>query len=443
MNASNSRRTLSVRNILLVQIAVIAAFAVAWFLLPDFRKNEVRAELLSRAIPVDVPLTENRPIRVSSLHNDPEVVTDEELAAVLTKVAPRFGTENLRPNYVEHALRIWGSSMTFQSPGLMSGKQMTEFLTDSAKYMESWSDRSTPILDSVSDGVTVRWGGDRSASVHHDHLLACLTEAGVPLDTPVFTMTRRMEFRDVLKQALRDFHVDEMETEWSIMAFGFWLAPQGIASWHNGEGREISFDLLAKRLMRNIRKHGVCLGTHRVYSLMVLLRLNETYGGHLIQEETKKEITEYLEEVRDLISVAQAADGSWPPNWTDGAEAEAKKSSKEKPSQRVIATGHHLEWLAIAPLSLHPDRAQIRRAADWAIKNTIDTPQSVIDENYTFYSHVGNCLALWRQTTPAEFWAKWRETHPDCEKFADPVNAPEGKKPASDSAAPTVSENAH
>jgi hypothetical protein len=430
MNHRTLKRRLSLRTIVFAQLAVISAFTVAWFLLPDFRQREVRAELLNRPISMDVNLPDNSPIRVDSLYDDPEVVSDEELAAVLTKVAPRFGHSNLRPNYIEHALRIWGSSITFNSKGLMSGKQMTEFLTDSSRYMESWGRNAVPILDSNADGVTVRWGGDRAASVHHDHLLACLTEAGVTLDTPVYTPRSRMQFRDVLTQALRDFHVDEQETEWSIMAFGFWLSPQQISAWHNGDGRRISFDLLAERLMRNHCKHGVCLGTHRVYSLMVLLRLNESNGGHLISAETQAAVMKFLEETRDLITVAQCADGSWPPNWTDGADAERKADPKEKMSRRVIATGHHLEWLAIAPVSLHPDRAQIRKAAHWAIRNTLETPQSVIDENYTFYSHVGNCLALWRKTTPAEFWVRWREQHPDCENFADSKPAPAAGTPA-------------
>ena len=71
--------------------------------------------------------------------------------------------------------------------------------------------------------------------------------------------------------------------------------------------------------------------------------------------------------------------------------------------------------LAIAPRELHPEHDRIVRAAQWIIRNVQETPQNVINENYTYYSHVGNALALWRQTTPAEFWIDWRDTHPDAE----------------------------
>ena len=72
--------------------------------------------------------------------------------------------------------------------------------------------------------------------------------------------------------------------------------------------------------------------------------------------------------------------------------------------KRIIATGHHLEWLAIAPRELHPPREQILKAADWIIKATIETPDDVIEAQYTFFSHVGSGLALWRGTRPSAFW---------------------------------------
>ncbi|HLQ44090.1 MAG TPA: hypothetical protein VK137_05115, partial [Planctomycetaceae bacterium] len=94
-------------------------------------------------------------------------------------------------------------------------------------------------------------------------------------------------------------------------------------------------------------------------------------------------------------------------------EAAVKKPDLTIPLYRhVIATGHHLEWLAIAPESLHPPRQQIRQAAAWIIQKTIALSGSEILDNYTFYSHVGNALCLWRKTTPSAFWRDWEMTHP-------------------------------
>ena len=39
------------------------------------------------------------------------------------------------------------------------------------------------------------------------------------------------------------------------------------------------------------------------------------------------------------------------------------------------------------------------------------TPAQIL-ERYTFFSHVGNACALWRNTHPADFWRHWQAQHP-------------------------------
>ena len=414
----NSRRKVSLRTWFTVQLAFGSAFAVSWFCLPGDRQQEVVARMTHRPVTLDVSFAQSSCASIAPLYDDAEVISDEELGGVLKKIVPRFSRSHLRPNLVEHALRTWGSEIVFNNPDAISGPQMRDFLTDTAKYMDSWGKNNLPLMEYNNEGIHVRWGEDSSSSVHHDHTLAALTEAGVPLDSPVFTTIRALQLRNVVAEALSDFRLDERETEWSALSFSLWLAPQKMTSWHNGEGRHITLDMVAERLMRNHKKDGVCLGTHRVYSLMLLLRLNEQYGGQLITAETTSQIMNYLQIAREMIIASQSADGSWPANWTDGAEAEAKADLKEKGYKRVIATGHHLEWLSIAPVELHPPREQILKAADWLVKNVNETPQAEIDQNYTFYSHVGKALSMWRKSSPAAFWTQWRTTHPDCETFA-------------------------
>ncbi len=197
--------------------------------------------------------------------------------AVLAQVRPRFDRARLRANYVEHALRAWGIDAEFGDPEVMSGAAMKDFLVDHGKFLASWGPDIRPLLIDQPQGVGIRWGTEECASVHHDHWLACLTEAGTPLDEPIFTPSRQLRtFKDALQQGLRDFRLDERETEWSAMAFGLWIAP--VKSWQTGDGRTLSFDLLAQRLIRGHKRFGVCSGTHRLYSLMLLYRLDDDHG---------------------------------------------------------------------------------------------------------------------------------------------------------------------
>ena len=425
-----SKNIVSVRTWLSVQLVFGGAFAASWFLLPGTQQQEVIAHIRHKPYPLDVALKSEKATTVESLYNEAEVVSDEELAAVLKKILPRFSRDHLRPNLVEHALRTWGCSIEFTNPEIISGPEMKDFLTDMAKFVDSWGKNTNPLMIANDDGIHVRFAEDRSGSVHHDHTLAALTEAGLSLDDSVFTTAREMHIRNIVIEAMRDFRLDERETEWSVMSFALWLAPQKTAVWHNGEGRRITFDMLAERLMRNHKRDGVCLGTHRVYSLMLLVRLDDQNPGQLITQETRAQIMKYLTTVRDLIAASQRADGSWTSNWAVGAESESKADPGEPMSKRVIATGHHLEWLSIAPIELHPPREQILKAADWLIANVEKTPQDEIDTNYTFYSHVGKALAMWRHTSPATFWTQWRSGHPDCEVFETSLKKSDAVQPA-------------
>jgi len=392
---------------LLVQVLVVGVFTVSFGSLSPQQVERVREAVTKEITYTPVRIDRTEPLEISPLYDDPEVVSDEELAAVLYQVQPAFKRAELKPNYVEHALRTWRVTAEFQEPGVMSGVEMRDFLLDYGNFVLSWGEEVEPLLESRETGVYVRWGRDKGASVHHDHTLACITEAGVSLDFLVQTPGRQASLKSLLEQALYDFRLDERETEWSAMAFGLWLPP--VSEWTNGAGRKLNFDLIARRQMRGHRQLGVCGGTHRVYSLMMLLRINEKYT--ILSEPVRAEAYAFLEGIRDLLLVTQFPDGHWPYNWPDGQEA-VDHPGDHAAYRDVIATGHHLEWLAIAPEELHPPREMIRRAADWIIENTTSRTRAEIQESYTFYSHVGNALALWRRTSPPDFWTQWESQHP-------------------------------
>ncbi|MFG0334229.1 MAG: hypothetical protein ACF8TS_12765 [Maioricimonas sp. JB049] len=404
-----SVRQISWKTVTLVQVLVLMAFAVA--IAVDARAvTEAVSQRLFEDSPFEpVPIPREKPLVVTPLYDRPDFVSNEDLAAVLRQIRPQFDREQMKPNYVEHALRAWGVRAQFADPAIPSGEELALFLTDHARFSDSWGKQARPLLIDRPQGIAIRWGRETGASVHHDHWLASLTEAGVSRDTPVYGPARRdITIGDVVQESLRDFRLDERETEWTAMAFGLWLPPT--RHWTGGDGRQYSFDLIARRLMRGHKEKGVCSGTHRVYSLVLLIRLNDEFD--ILSDAMRAEVYGFLEDVRDAITAAQFEDGHWPSNWPDGAAAVARPVD-DPVYRQVIATGHHLEWLAIAPRDLHPPDDQIRRAAEWVIRTTVEQPTEDILTRYTFYSHVGNALALWRNTHPADFWMAWIETHPD------------------------------
>lgn len=392
-------------GVLVVQLIVVVGVGSSWSFVSSATRQDIRSTVTKRPA-AKVPIAYDQPLRVEPLYDDPQLVSNEELAAVLAKVRPKFPRKERLPNFVEHALRTWGVDAQFAEADVMSGIEMREFLVDHGEFVASWGNDIPALLNPQNGGISVRWGKESGASVHHDHLLASLTEAGVSRSQKVFVPgLRNATFDSILQQALRDVRLDEREIEWSAMAFALWLPPQ--THWTTGDGRQMSFDLLAKRLMRGHERYGVCSGTHRVYALMLMARIDEAMRNDgengLLSDAVLTDVFLHLASVRELISVSQFEDGSWPGNWYDGIDAVSRPADEEL-YKKVIATGHHLEWLAIAPEHLHPPREQIRRAARWIIDTTLSKSDEEIHEQYTFYSHVGNALSLWRKTHPAEFW---------------------------------------
>lgn len=403
-----SHRRIPGEMILIVQLIVLGAFLGSFALAKPATQKLILHEVAGTSAAETVSIPRQKALTIEPLYDDPSVVTEEELAAVLAQIVPRFPKDKLKPNYVEHALRTWWLEAEFSDPSVMSGAAMKDYLVDHGKYLASWGPDVDPLLEDRTNGVAIRWGKETGASVHHDHWLACLTEAGVSLSEPVFTPNRRdRQIGDVLQEALRDFRLDEVETEWSSLAFALWMAPE--KSWTNRSGRQLDFDLMVDRLIRGDMKLGVCAGTHRVYSLMALVRLDDDHK--ILSPKARDAAWKHLETVRDRIKVSQFPDGHWPSNWPDGAAAVTNPVEDELYKQ-VIATGHHLEWLSIAPLELHPPREQVRKAARWVIDTTIRQTPEDIGQRYTFFSHVGNSLCLWRKTHPAVFFKAWEASHP-------------------------------
>jgi|GEM_PF-299869 len=409
------------KSILLTQCLLVAGVGLALFLADAQARTMLRTELPGGEAFTPVPIPRETPIVISRPYNRPDWISNEDLAQVLDLTQPRFNRSKMKPNFVEHALRTWGVDATFQNPEVASGQEMLSFLTDNASFMDSWGKEVAPLLQERSKGIGIHWGTDPGASYHHDHLLACITEAGAPLNTPVFGPTRRSAtLYDVIQESLRDFRLDERETEWTAMAFGLWIPPS--REWIGSGGRQYSFDLLVDRLLRGEKKMGVCAGTHRVYSLLLLVRLDDEYD--ILSDNSRERAYQYLREVRDAITLAQFEDGHWSSDWPRGAEAVS--SPVDEPEFRaVIATGHHLEWMSIAPQDLLIPDEQIQKGIQWIVTHTKSRSLKQIEDHFTFYSHVGAALCNWRQVRPADYWREWEATHP-----FDPAREASRKAPA-------------
>lgn len=350
---------------------------------------------------VDLPEFQNEPHCVALRYDWPQVVTNAQLTATMRKLSPRLRHEHPKINHVDHALRCWGATATFADPSCLSGAEMVSMLTDQHAFETAWGATATPLLRHGEFGPGFRTQEGAATASHVDHTLGTLAEIGLPLDFPIVMQDEPigLSISDLLTAAMRDFRLNQKEYEWTTVAAASYAT--GPTSWISQDGETITFDLLANRLMRQDWVDGVCYGNHRLYSLAMLLQFDEQVG--LFREpETRSLVIQHLTEATSRLVKSQAAAGYWDENWED-ASRPAKEAQVGGPlSRRVLATGHALEWWAIAPAEVLPPREVVVRAAQWLVQQVEQMEPESITKNYTFLSHVGRALCMWRGKFPYE-----------------------------------------
>lgn len=371
----------TVRVFVGVQIAVLAALAAV---------PVVRAWSLDRR--PRLPECEREPIQIAATYDMPMVVTDEQLKAVLHKLRPRLKRSQPKINYVDHALRFWGLDAKFDDAECLSGEELRKLLTDHRVFAEAWGDTTRPLLVSRNGNLSVRTQQGNATASHVDHTLASLAEAGTPLDFDLVIPGQWLSMHALLASAVARFEINQQEYEWTTLSAA--LYAQDGRPWYSADGERMDFDRCARRLMRQQYAQGVCYGNHRLYTLVMLLRIDEY--KQLLSPEVRGEIMQHLQEATRRLVASQSADGYWDQNWPN-AQAAAKDDKLDSPlSRRVLATGHALEWWALAPQELHPPREVLIRAGQWLVIEIEKMDDASVEKNYTFLSHAGRALKLWR-----------------------------------------------
>ena len=415
---------------LIAQLALLSTIA-AW---AGWRATYDRAQ---RALPE----LRSTPRSISPLYDEPLVVSDDQLRAALLKLRPRWDetlpaespespgeasanettevdvdssdpieqvadSSTLQPtarrtppklNHLDHALRFWTLDARFDDRQFISGEDLRRVLADHRGFAQVYSDRQPPLLIDVPTGVRVRVGEGPASSSHVDHTMACLAEVGTPIDFPLVTPRRSTVYRDLVEQSLRDFSLNQTEYEWSALTYALLLASN---RWQTSEGQNISFDRLAERIMREPWPKGVCFGNHRLYGLVAFLRIDDQWrdeGRELITAETRARVVDHLTKATRTLIEHQNAAGLWNADWPTEVAGESPTSREgDRLSDRILSTGHALEWWAVAPAELQPPREVVIRAGQWLAQaiNELDDRQVV--ECYTYLSHAGRALALWR-----------------------------------------------
>jgi hypothetical protein len=357
------------------------------------------------APPPAIVLPRLEPATIAPRFADPRVVTDEQLAAVLARVPPPTGVNT---NDTLHALRLWGVQAQFGEAGVPTGSELRETFLDDASFRRRAGCRVPPLVFRGSDGIEVRSYDDHytdreTSSYHTDDLVATLAEVGTTLDTPIALREDQSTVRELLETSLRRFHLERLEYEWTAIAYARYVFPE--RSWRNKYGEQIDAEDLVAKLIEPPPTSGPCNGLHRLEALAVLFRADEQF--HALRPRTKREVLGYMRRSSTLLVESQSPEGYWTREWPSGAAATAR-ASRATLHDKLLVTGHTLEWLALAPEEIQPPRETVVRAAQWLARTLVEMDEQELLAAYGPYTHAARALCLWRGL---EAWDAWQMLH--------------------------------
>jgi hypothetical protein len=347
-------------------------------------------------------------ISIAPQFDEPRVVTDEQLVQVLDRVLPP--TAPLKTNNIVHALRLWGPEAEFGDAKVPSGRQMRDYLLDDRVYRQMAGDKAPPIFYRDASGLAVRSYDDAvtdrdTSSYHTDDLLATLAETNTPLAAPLVLRHGQATVGELLDDSLSRFHVDRLEYEWSIISYARYVFPQ--QEFRNQWGQRIGVDQLIDEATGPALALGPCNGLHRLEALVVLLRADDEVRA--LRPNSRQKILGHLKQVSDLVAQSQTVDGYWTRKWPQGSAAAAPAAGQAGDVyDRILVTGHHLEWLALAPAEVQPPRETIVRAGQWLVHTLLELDPKDIEAAYGPYTHAARALALWRGKDPYQAWSQAR-----------------------------------
>jgi hypothetical protein len=341
------------------------------------------------AAPVAAP--RDRPVHVGFSVALTSPVGEAQVRAAVARLA-RAHPENLAE--LLHVLRVFGPDASIPMAGEPGGVKLLDLALDYERSRAYF--RTGPTLIDTRDGVRCRkietsdLNKRHEKEAHEDQLLAALAELGVPLSHVLTTSRGTRSVRRLMDDALAKFNLEQPEIEWSALAFALYLPPR--VSWEDRFGTRTTFDDLAAEMMgRPLDETRACAGTHLVYSLTVMLRVDETTP--LFTEPVRRQVRSYLEKMVAAAVRNQWPDGAWDLNWHADAPAMPKRNEGEGWTS-VLATGHQVEWLAILPTDLLPPQPNLLRSLRWLHGQLRAASEAELTEHFCPYSHAGRVLSV-------------------------------------------------
>lgn len=328
-------------------------------------------------------------------------VSREELRRVFWFTQPRWRMS--KTANILHALRLWGGDATFSHDAPLGEGRAT--IADSRRMLTVMLDMKefnqanvgpSPFLYRTEYGAGITEYLPSGGNVAHvDQYLKVMGELGLEAATPIrLADGHEATLADVLRDSLAKYRPTQ-ELEFTAVAYSRWLPPN--REWRDREGVRHTLDELCLAMAAKPIGEGACAGAHAPYALANLIRAHRAVpclSGRAVAAAEGR-----LREVSGLLDRHRLPGGGWYSAWHRSA---APDPVGDPTFQFVVATGHHLEWIAMAPPELRPQADTIRAAASHLAEMIPTHTANTIHNGYTTFTHAARALALLEEVDPSE-----------------------------------------
>ena len=295
---------------------------------------------------------------------DQPVVPEGDLTSRLVSLLPRWRMK--KTNSMLHAMRLWGMSLpehikdplsVLPTGSIPSSSAILEALLDESVFRATRV-KSQPFLYKTNVGIGVKLDSGGGVA-HADQFLKTMGELGLEASRQISLRgCDRCTLNDVIRQSLYNFD-EGQEMEFTAVALSRWLPPA--SEWLDRDGRLHSLDQICGLLLKKTAGQGSCGGVHVLYGLVNLLRSDDQF--HFLKPTTRLELTQRLRATSSLLEGSQSLQGGWTLDWANPRKAASGGGLTNTDSfELILVTGHHLEWIALAPRDVRPNNDCIARA---------------------------------------------------------------------------------
>jgi hypothetical protein len=307
----------------------------------------------------------------------------------------RVSAGQLELSLTLHLMRLHGKDFEIPLAGTTPNRSVIEILCDEELGERAFGSSPIMVTDwgvryEEADSFGRKRSAWRSAEGHRDQALAVMAEMGVPLSQPIVTkIGGQFTVRDVLRDSLAQFHLDQKEIAWTAFAYCLYLPPE--TEWTNRHGEHYSLEDVANAVLSRPLANESCSGMHIVAALRAMSIVAS--NTNIVTADTERRINARLDDYLSLAIKTQTADGSWNREWWDNELAHTNRLYRTNAADdelRIIATSHLLEWLHSTPEGV-PAMTKLR-ASHWLLLRVQGASDEEMIDQYCGYSHA--CAVL-------------------------------------------------